>query len=208
MTGADGPSPQAIVEWGAAHERMPGEIAMGDVCLVVGHERGVLAAAIDGLGHGPSAAAAAQAARTALVERPGDALDELMRRCHNALQRTRGAAVTLTQFDPAGMRWLAVGNVSAVHLRPSEGYSASRYLPLRGGIVGARIPRLRNVDHVPMRPGDLVVLATDGLRSGFSRAVDPRQAPQAIADSVLKQCARGTDDALVLVILYLGGRQG
>ncbi len=206
MTGADRASPEAILEWGAAHECMPGEIAIGDVCLVVDHERGVLAAAIDGLGHGPIAAQAAQAARTALSERPGDGLDELMRRCHNALQRTRGAAVTLTQFDPTGMRWLAVGNVSAVHLRPSESCSA-KYLPLRGGIVGARIPRLRDVDHVPMRPGDLVVLATDGLRSEFPRAVDPRQTPQAIADSVLKQCARGTDDALVLVILYLGGRQ-
>jgi hypothetical protein len=196
-----------LVEWAVAEQCKPGERISGDACLVERHERGVLAAAIDGLGHGEMAAAAACAACGALAERPGDPLDELMRRCDRALAKTRGAAVTLARFDPSGMSWLAVGNVSGILVRPAEA-DVVRHVPLRGGIVGARLPRLRDVDHLGLRPGDLVVLATDGVRSAFSRAVDTSLGPHAIADRLLHGFASGTDDALVLVVRYLGeGRQ-
>ena len=55
-----------------------------------------------------------------------------------------------------------------------------------------------------MAPGDTLILSTDGIRSGFAASVTSAEAPQVIADRVLAGYAKGTDDALVLVVRYLG----
>jgi hypothetical protein len=50
----------------------------------------------------------------------------------------------------------------------------------------------------------VLVLATDGIRHDFVANLNPGP-PQAMADRILHQYAKGTDDALVLVAQYLGG---
>ncbi len=192
-----------LVEWALAERCKPGERVSGDSAIIVAHDGGVLAGAIDGLGHGHKAAAASESAREALKRFAGDPVDELLRRCHAALAGTRGAAVTLARFDEHGMRWLAVGNVAGILVRPAMGGTVT-HLPLRGGIVGSRIPSLQNPDHVALVAGDLIVLATDGIRSAFSRAVNASAEPGAIATGLLGEFARDSDDALVLVLRYLG----
>ncbi len=192
-----------LVEWAVAEEPLPGELESGDAALVVEAAQGVLLAGVDALGHGPIAAAVASTARTALAREPGRPLDTVMGDCHAALVGSRGAAVTLARLDVAGLTWLAVGNVTGVLVHAAGG-EASRQVPLRGGIVGAGMPRLRNVDHLPLEPGDMVVLATDGVRTGFTRCVRAGGDVQELADSLLHEHARGTDDALVLVARYLG----
>ena len=57
---------------------------------------------------------------------------------------------------------------------------------------------------VPLRRGDTLILATDGVRSDFLDASLPYQEPQALADHVLGRFGTQTDDALVLVVRYLG----
>jgi phosphoserine phosphatase RsbX len=57
---------------------------------------------------------------------------------------------------------------------------------------------------IPVLHGDLLILATDGVRSGFADSLDLNGHPQQIADSVLKQHWRGNDDALVLVARFNG----
>jgi hypothetical protein len=48
-------------------------------------------------------------------------------------------------------------------------------------------------------------MATDGVRSGFSRGLPSRLTPQRLADLILAHEARDTDDALVLVARLRGG---
>jgi hypothetical protein len=57
---------------------------------------------------------------------------------------------------------------------------------------------------VPIHQGDMLIFATDGVRSDFLDAPLPQLEPKALADHVLEHSGTQTDDALVLVVRYLG----
>jgi hypothetical protein len=57
---------------------------------------------------------------------------------------------------------------------------------------------------VLLSPGDTLVMATDGVRSGFAADLPLHGSPQALADEILARDGKRTDDALVLVARYLG----
>ena len=68
---------------------------------------------------------------------------------------------------------------------------------MRGGIVGYQLPQLAP-RRLPVSQGDTLVLATDGIRHGFRAEVNARD-PQVIADAVLANWSKTTDDACVAV---------
>jgi hypothetical protein len=70
--------------------------------------------------------------------------------------------------------------------------------------VGLQLPSLRGAV-LPVAPGDLLLLATDGVRSDFAEGLRPQEEPQQLADRILARGFKGTDDALVLVACYRGG---
>ena len=159
---------------------------------------------IDGLGHGSEAALAAELAVQAIKEHTGSSLPALIQECHVALRRTRGVVMTLVLLDlkSVSLSWVGVGNVEALLIPAQE--DARRQVPvLPGGVVGHQLPKLR-VSHHDLSPDDLIVLATDGIDRGFAERVIESEKPQQIADSLLKDCRKGNDDALVLVVRYLG----
>jgi len=192
------------VEWAVCATPYPGQRRSGDAYLVEGTATGVLVAVVDGLGHGEGAANVAERALTSLRETAGRSPTACLRACHVALRGTRGAAVTLAALDPDGgrMAWVAVGNVDAAVLRWSgdgNGTPAGRVaVPLRGGVVGDRLPPLRESE-VAVAAGDVLVFATDGVTSAFLDAIDLSLEPRAIAGRVHARWARADDDALVLV---------
>jgi len=53
-------------------------------------------------------------------------------------------------------------------------------------------------------PGDTLVLATDGIQSGFADELAVDASPQQLADQILARSGKSTDDALVLVARYVG----
>ena len=55
--------------------------------------------------------------------------------------------------------------------------------------------------------GDLVIMATDGIRDGFVRSVEPILSPRIIASRILEENGRSYDDALVVVARYDGGQR-
>jgi negative regulator of sigma-B (phosphoserine phosphatase) len=57
---------------------------------------------------------------------------------------------------------------------------------------------------LPVAQGDTLVLATDGIHSGFAEGLRREESPQQLADHILVRDAKGTDDALVLVARYQG----
>ncbi len=60
--GNEVPKPPPLIEWGVAAQPLEGEAESGDLHVVQRFPKGVLVAAVDGLGHGPEAAAAARSA--------------------------------------------------------------------------------------------------------------------------------------------------
>lgn len=198
---------EAALEWAAAGRPVAGAVVSGDVHLVAPFAGGVLAAVIDGLGHGPEAELAARAARDVMAGDPALPVEALMARCHDALGRLRGAVMSVVSFDlaRATMTWVGVGNVEAVLLagRPSPGDAGRNRLLLRGGIVGQTLPLLRPAT-LPLRFGDVVVFATDGVHSSYVEQLGNGEAVDRIAGEVLARHARPTDDALVLALRYRG----
>src|SRR5438309_1387114 len=102
-----------VIDWGVATLAHAGEKESGDLHLVKQVGRGVLVAAVDGLGHGAEAAAAARAAVAALDRYAEESLSPLVRRCHEALAGSRGVVMSLAYLGGVqpSLTWLGVGNV-------------------------------------------------------------------------------------------------
>ena len=196
----------ALIDWGVATLTLAGERESGDLHLVKPIGTGVLVSVVDGLGHGADAAAAARAAVAALNRHAQESVLLLLQRCHQALAGTRGVVVSVALFDrtDGSMTWLGVGNVEGVLLYADGGGRRGRErLVTRGGIVGSELPPLR-AEVLAVAPGDTLVLATDGVHSGFADDLTVDAPPQQLADQILKRCGKSTDDALVLVARYVG----
>jgi len=194
------------IAWGVSSRALGGAKESGDLHVVVPCAQTVLVAAIDGLGHGREAALAARTAASVLQRYRDEPLIELMQRCHEALRRTRGAVLSMASFDlRAGtMMWLGVGNVEGVLFRADGSVGPRRdSLALRGGVVGYQVPALRMAE-LPVEAGDVLVFATDGIRTDFSACSPLRLETQKAADAILARHGKETDDAMVLVVRYLG----
>ena len=196
------------VEWGVATRCRRGEETSGDLAVVQLLPDGALVAAIDGLGHGGAAARAARTAGQVVRERPSEDLVLLVERCHSALRDTRGAAISLAFVSPAEgtMSWLGVGNVEGRVV--SGDPSATRLkgsLALRSGIPGHELPTVRT-STIDVQPGDVLVLATDGIETAFGDSLDTSGPTQAITDRILAAHWKRSDDALVVAVRYLGVR--
>jgi hypothetical protein len=193
-----------VVAWGWAGSALDGE--SGDLHVVAPFAGGVLVALLDGLGHGPEAASAASAAVPILVAFAGEPVLELIRRCHEALRRTRGAVMSVASFraGDATLIWAGVGNVDGVLVRtPGHPQRADEAMLLRGGVVGYRLPALRAYT-LAVAPGDTLILTTDGIGSGYAAGLEIAGDPQQLADAILARGAKGSDDAHVVVARYLG----
>lgn len=188
--------------WQVASRPVAGQQECGDVHVVEPYGDGALVAVADGLGHGAEAATAARRAVDTLRGHPHEPLAALLARCHRALIGTRGAVISVAAFDFARgrMAWTGVGNVEGKLLHAS-GAPAHERLLLRAGVLGHELPSLR-VAEVAVAAGDLLILATDGIRPDFGAAVNPRAPLRSLADSILAEYARATDDGLVLVARY------
>jgi serine phosphatase RsbU (regulator of sigma subunit) len=195
-----------LLDWSVAARAFPGERDSGDASTVVPFSGGVLVGVIDGLGHGPEAAEAARVAVATLNANPDAMVMDLVRTCHNALRRTRGATLSLASFHAATgtMTWIGVGNVEGALFRVDRNAPQPRdALMLRGGVVGYQLPPLRAATH-HVHAGDMLVLATDGISSGFYNRSPIGRAAAEAAEEILQRCGKQTDDALVLVATYLG----
>ena len=199
------PAPREVVEWGWAGRALEGP--SGDGHVVAGFPGGTVVALLDGLGHGPEAAAAVAAAVPVLRKRAGEPVLELLHACHEAMRATRGAVMTLASLRVAdsSMSWVGVGNVEGVLLRAHDSAGGSREaIAARSGVVGFRLPELRETTMHVAR-GDTLILATDGIRGGFTEGLALGAPPQEIAESIVARFTKGTDDAHVVVARYLGG---
>lgn len=188
---------------------MPGESECGDAWVVESLAEGALTAVVDGLGHGPPAAAAASRAVDTIRKSASAPLEAIVRGCHQALLGTRGAAISLALINTRGgfLEWLGVGNVEGLVVNLSvHAEQAERRDTLlgRGGVVGYQLPTLRS-SSVPFEVGACLSLATDGIRHGFASELWAGQRSQKMADRILSKHGRQSDDALILVAQMRGG---
>jgi len=196
-----------LIDWGVAQRVLPGQAQSGDLFVVKQLGSRILVAVIDGLGHGAEAARASQLAASILRSYDSSSLISLIRSCHKKLQGTRGAVLSVAEFngEENTMTWLGVGNVEGVLLHTDNHLaSGQELLLLRKGVLGDHPPRL-GASILSVIAGDTLILATDGIRSGFADDLKLKDHPQEIADQIMRRHWRGNDDALVLVARYCHG---
>jgi anti-sigma regulatory factor (Ser/Thr protein kinase) len=192
--------PAGPLQIGSVVVPKPGETECGDSWCYQERAAGVLVAAIDGLGHGLGASQAAnEACRVFQMEmhRPAG---RLMQMLHEALRPTRGAAVTLldVDWDAGRATSVAVGNVTAAMINGTQ----VKRIAADNGIVGHVISRPRELQH-ECRPETIFVLHSDGLTSSWQPDRYPglmQHHPALIAGVLYRDCKRGRDDSLVVVL--------
>lgn len=194
-----------LLESGSSEKALRGPES-GDLVLVAPFEEGTLMAVVDGLGHGHEAALASAAAAEILRQHAGENVEALLLLCHEALHQTRGAVMSLASFDARTCRlsWAGVGNVAGILLRADALSKPLREAILPGnGVIGYQMPKLRSRDLSPAQ-GDILILASDGIRPGFETGLNLGESPKEMAAGILKRHGSGADDASVLVARFSG----
>ncbi len=196
------------IEWAAAQRARPGEQVCGDHLVAVDVPGGAaLFGVMDGLGHGAAAATAAQRAGDVLRHHPTEPLHVLIQLCHHALAATRGTAMTLARIDFRAdtLSWVGIGNVTAnLVAKAPTGVEVRSAALLARGIVGYRIPETILTHDISISPGDLLVIASDGIAEDYLDSIDFAASAAAIAEQILAEHSKQTDDALVLAARHRG----
>jgi anti-sigma regulatory factor (Ser/Thr protein kinase) len=186
-------------EFGGISTAVSGETRCGD-CWRVAQELACTAAIVlDGLGHGDSAAAAADAGAAAFAGSPFDPPQLLIERVHQRLQGTRGAAAACVQRTGEGrLLFAGIGNISARAI----GRGHAQGLTSHNGILGVQARRVQQFDYDGTQL-PLLVMHSDGVsaRWDLDQYEGLRTHHAAVIAAVLyRDHRRARDDATILVI--------
>ncbi len=199
----------ALVDVGAVCLPIDGETVCGDGWAVVQTAERAVILLVDGLGHGASAAEAADVAiatfRTLAARSPREIVTEL----HEALRGTRGAALAVADVtaapNGAAVRYCGVGNTVATLVSEAP----PRALPSMNCTAGLQVRAMQEFTQ-PWTTGTMLVLHTDGIttrwRADAYRGILAHD-PAILAAALQRDHTRGRDDATVLVFrLRTGAR--
>ncbi|GAA0406250.1 ATP-binding protein [Micromonospora gifhornensis] len=185
---------------GGVTRPLTGETISGDgyAWRTIGERRQVLVS--DGLGHGPLAAAATDAALAAFRAAPAAAPAEVVSHLHRALSHTRGAALAVAEPDPAAglLRYAGLGNISGM---VATGDGRRRGLVSLPGIAGHQRPTIRQYDY-PFDADSLLIMHSDGVVDRWRLPDYPGltgRSPLVVAATLLRDAGIRRDDAGVLV---------
>lgn len=178
----------------------PGEHLSGDGWGVRVKDGQMLLMMADGLGHGPDAAAAAEAALALFLSSTAASPAAMLEDIHPKMRHTRGAAVAVIGIGSARdqLVFAGAGNIAG---RLISGVS-DRGLMSQPGTLGVQIRRLQ--DAVYEWPEHaLLLLYSDGIVSRWSLADATgllQCEPMVVAGWIMRDHCRGRDDATVVVV--------
>lgn len=189
-------------EWdiGVVCQPIAGEEECGDAWEAIVRPQGLSVMVADGLGHGPEAALASQAAIEVLRQCANPSPAEVISRAHASLRGTRGAAVAVVHIDHADqqLRFSGVGNIEACIFDGDVG----RHMMSHNGIVGSQVRKIQEFSF-PWTPESMLVMHSDGLGTRWNLSNYPGLSvrhPAVIAALLYRDFVRRRDDVTVLVL--------
>jgi anti-sigma regulatory factor (Ser/Thr protein kinase) len=194
-----GDQPDRGVQFGAICVPVAGEVECGDSWSIAEDQGRVATLVIDGLGHGPLAAVAAQAAVEAFRDNPLAPPQDTMHELHRRLSATRGAAAACAVLDveTSQVTYAGVGNISGILLHDGT----RKGLPSHNGTLGVALPRAKQFVYA-WPPASIVVMHSDGVSARWNLAAYPGLStlhPALIAGLLYRDLARARDDATIVV---------
>jgi serine/threonine protein phosphatase PrpC len=157
----------------------------------------------DGLGHGPGAAEASQAALEWIINNHTEDIDATLRGCDRAIRHTRGISLNLVKIDRDNhtAKYVSIG----ANLGWKVQRSGTRRLAGGPGVVGSGISKFYTLD-IPLEGSGFLILASDGINKSSDVSqlyTAPSSGDRSIAESIIDEWNTGTDDASVMVYRFL-----
>lgn len=190
---------QMPIEVGVVSEPIRGEDCCGDGWFVRHSEEGALIMVVDGLGHGVLASEAAREAEQVFSKTKEPSLIGILTDIHDALKKTRGAAIAVARIDTQRgiLTFAGVGNIGGAIV--SQGFG--RNMTSHNGTLGIRMERVQEFTY-PWNRENLLVMHSDGLISRWDLEGYPgiwNKPASVIAALLHRDFNRGRDDVTVLV---------
>jgi anti-sigma regulatory factor (Ser/Thr protein kinase) len=200
-----GPGP---FRWGAVSRPAPHETRCGDAWRIAERPGELSVMIVDGLGHGPEAAKAADEAAEVFDRDPFAPLATFIQNSAIRMQSTRGGAVAAAHIDAARrmLTFVGVGNIAG-RLRAFDEESG-RGLVSHNGVVGGPMRKIQEFEY-PLPEEGLLVMHSDGLQSRWMLQAYPglvARHPAVIAAILCRDYCRGPDDVTVAVVRFSLGR--
>lgn len=153
---------------------------------------------VDGLGHGIFAAEAAREAERVFADSRANSAEMILRDCHDALKKTRGAAGAIAAIskEKGTLVFSGVGNISSTVVDGEN----RRGIASHNGTLGHQIHKMQEFT-VPWNSESLLIMHSDGLGSKWDLNQYPGLAnkhPSIIAAILYRDFERERDDVTVL----------
>jgi anti-sigma regulatory factor (Ser/Thr protein kinase) len=176
-----------------------GESESGDAWATLSSGPRTLVLVADGLGHGSSAAAAANLAVSLFRANATRSAAEILDLLHLGLRPTRGAAVAIAEIDitRSTLSFAGIGNIAG-RLLTSSGM---RSMISHNGIVGHQA-RPAQAFTYPWTSDTTLVMHSDGLKNQWKHEAYAgilRRDPALLAGLLYRDFARDRDDSSVIV---------
>lgn len=193
------PAGAALIK-GVISQAMAGEPICGDAWSVSQGSGRVVVFVVDGLGHGPDAAAASRAALEAVQKNLHRDAPNLMEAVHGALRPTRGAAAAVALLQPESELCLfcGIGNIAA-SIRSA---GKSRSMVSHNGILGHQVRKMQEFQY-PFPKGALLIMHSDGIATHWDLAAYPgieARHPALVSAALFRDHSRPRDDLTVLAL--------
>ena len=156
---------------------------------------------IDAMGYGEDAEKTALLAKEYVTTHIHDGLESLFTGCDEQLRRTRGATMAYARIDSnqATLVFAGIGNCAGV-IQRNDGSLTKLICDI--GILGSGFSNLTSIS-LPVFPGDLIILHTDGIRERMhftNYAKDASMECGRLADRIIADWGKSIDDLGVLVM--------
>jgi anti-sigma regulatory factor (Ser/Thr protein kinase) len=153
---------------------------------------------VDGLGHGMLAAEAAREAERVLAAAHETSPGSILRDCHDALKKTRGAAAAVAEVsqEKGTLTYAGIGNIYSTVI---DG-NTRRGLANHNGTLGHQMQKFQEFT-APWNKDSILIMHSDGLGSRWDLNQYPGLAtkhPAIIAAVLYRDFARERDDVTVM----------